>query len=119
MAESIPSVALDAVLKPSGIMPEGSLQIKGYDFNRGIDYQALMQSYLTTGYQASSFGQAVQQINVMIEKKLEPLDEDEQNTINLNPCQRERSGCTIFLGYTSNLISSGIRETIRYLAQHN
>mmetsp|Transcript_32886 Transcript_32886/g.129140 ORF Transcript_32886/g.129140 Transcript_32886/m.129140 type:complete len:285 (-) Transcript_32886:65-919(-) len=26
--------------------------------------------------------------------------------------------CTIFLGYTSNLISSGIRETIRFLVQH-
>ncbi|XP_039647970.1 deoxyhypusine synthase-like [Perca fluviatilis] len=26
--------------------------------------------------------------------------------------------CTIFLGYTSNLISSGLRETIRYLAEH-
>jgi len=25
---------------------------------------------------------------------------------------------TIFLGYTSNLISSGLRETIRYLVQH-
>jgi deoxyhypusine synthase len=26
--------------------------------------------------------------------------------------------CTIFLGYTSNLISSGLRETIRYLVQN-
>ena len=26
---------------------------------------------------------------------------------------------TIFLGYTSNLISSGLRETFRYLVQHN
>ncbi|XP_067829038.1 deoxyhypusine synthase isoform X1 [Heptranchias perlo] len=119
MAESIPPVALNAVFKQSASIPEGSLQVKGYDFNRGIDYHALMQSYITTGYQATSFGQAVQQINAMIEKKLEPLDESVEDTINLNPCQRERSGCTIFLGYTSNLISSGIRETIRYLVQHN
>jgi len=28
------------------------------------------------------------------------------------------AGTTIFLGYTSNLISSGLRETLRYLAQH-
>ncbi|XP_069783599.1 deoxyhypusine synthase isoform X2 [Narcine bancroftii] len=55
----------------------------------------------------------------MIEKKLEPLDESEKERFNLNPCQREPSGCTIFLGYTSNLISSGIREVIRYLVQHN
>ncbi|XP_072925424.1 deoxyhypusine synthase isoform X1 [Hemitrygon akajei] len=119
MAEPVPSLAVDSVLKRSTAMPEGSVQIKGYDFNRGVDYHALLQSYLTTGYQASNFGQAVHQINAMIEKKLEPLDESEKNAINLNPCQREITGCTIFLGYTSNLISSGIRETIRYLVQHN
>ncbi|XP_062891918.1 deoxyhypusine synthase [Mobula hypostoma] len=119
MAESVPSLALDSVLKRSSTMPEGSVQIRGYDFNRGVDHHALLQSYLTTGYQASNFGQAVHQINAMIEKKLEPLDESEKNAMNLNPCQREITGCTIFLGYTSNLISSGIRETIRYLVQHN
>lgn len=26
--------------------------------------------------------------------------------------------CTIFLGYTSNMVSSGVREIIRYLAEH-
>ena len=26
--------------------------------------------------------------------------------------------CTIFLGYTSNMASCGVRETIRYLVQH-
>lgn len=31
------------------------------------------------------------------------------------PCQ---NNCTIFLGYTSNLISSGVRESIRFLAEH-
>lgn len=31
---------------------------------------------------------------------------------------RRKSNCTIFLGYTSNLVSSGVRETIRYLVQH-
>lgn len=48
-----------------------------------------------------------------------PLPEEKIDEVNLNPCNREKSNCTIFLGYTSNLISSGIRETFRYLAQHN
>lgn len=26
--------------------------------------------------------------------------------------------CTIFLGYTSNMISCGVREVIRFLVQH-
>lgn len=30
---------------------------------------------------------------------------------------RESIKCKIFLGFTSNLISSGIRETIRYLLE--
>lgn len=32
---------------------------------------------------------------------------------------RMKTGCTIFLGYTSNMISCGIREIIRFLVQHN
>lgn len=54
-----------------------------------------------------------------IEKKLEPLPQDEDQHEDLTQSRRPLTGCTIFLGYTSNLISSGIRETIRYLVQHN
>lgn len=32
---------------------------------------------------------------------------------------REQIRCNIFLGYTSNLVSSGLREVIRFLVQHN
>ncbi|XP_038234375.1 deoxyhypusine synthase isoform X2 [Dermochelys coriacea] len=117
--ERFPAAAVAAVLKPSAGLPEESLQVRGYDFDRGLDHRALLQSYLTTGFQATSFGQAVQEINRMIAAKLEPLGEEEETHADLNPCRRQPSGCTIFLGYTSNLISSGIRETIRYLVQHN
>lgn len=52
---------------------------------------------------------------LQIEKRLEPLEEvGECDT----DSQQPRLGCTIFLGFTSNLISSGVRETIRYLVQH-
>lgn len=50
-----------------------------------------------------------------IEKRLEPVEEDEGNGSDEH---RSKSGCTIFLGYTSNLISSGVRESIRYLVEH-
>ncbi|XP_016425468.1 deoxyhypusine synthase [Sinocyclocheilus rhinocerous] len=106
-----PSVARDAVLKESIALPEDMPQIRGYDFNRGVDHRALLQSFLSTGFQASNFGLAVQEINKMIEKRLEPVQEGCDS-------HTSASGCTIFLGYTSNLISSGVRESIRYLAQH-
>eukprot|EP00064_Thunnus_orientalis_P009138 superscaffoldBa00001144_g9161 len=115
MADHAPSVAMEAVLKPSCSLPEDMPKIKGYDFNQGVDHQAVLKSYLTTGFQASSFGLAVQEINTMIEKRLEPVEADEGNEASESS---HGSGCTIFLGYTSNLISSGVRESIRYLAEH-
>lgn len=115
MADQAPSVAMEAVLKPSCELPEDMLKIKGYDFNQGVDLQAVLKSYLTTGFQASSFGLAIQEINKMIEKRLEPVETQEENE---SDPSSNKPGCTIFLGYTSNLISSGVRESIRYLAEH-
>uniref|UniRef100_A0A8C1QA72 Uncharacterized protein n=1 Tax=Cyprinus carpio TaxID=7962 RepID=A0A8C1QA72_CYPCA len=100
-AEGAPSVARDAVLKESIALPEDMPQIRGYDFNRGMDHRALLQSFLSTAFQASRFGLAVQEINKM-----------------RRDSHTSTSGCTIFLGYTSNLISSSVRESIHFLAQH-
>lgn len=36
----------------------------------------------------------------------------------IDPVKRANTKCKIFLGYTSNLVSSGLRETIRFLVQH-
>lgn len=66
MAHQAPSVARDAVLKESSPLPDDMPRIKGYDFNQGVDHKALLQSYLTTGFQASSFALAVQEINKMV-----------------------------------------------------
>jgi len=81
--------------------------IKGYDFNSNpLNYDLLLQSYLTTGLQASNFAQAVEEINHMIKWKGEPTEENAEPR------------CTIFLGYTSNMVSCGLREIIRYLVEH-
>lgn len=66
MAGQAPSVATEAVLKPSCDLPEDLPKIKGYDFNQGVDFQALLKSYLTTGFQASHLGLAIQEINHMV-----------------------------------------------------
>ncbi|XP_074513033.1 deoxyhypusine synthase-like isoform X2 [Sebastes fasciatus] len=99
-------------------IPEGTPKVQGYDFNRGVDYSALLKSYCTTGLQATNVGLAVQQLNNMIERRQQPMKavnghvEEDPSTC---PCLQS---CTIFLSYTSNLISSGVRESIRYLAEH-
>lgn len=48
----------------------------------------------------------------------EPIDPTAQ-TEELDPATRAATKCSIFLGYTSNLVSSGLRELIRFLVQHN
>lgn len=68
MADHAPSVAMEAVLKPSCDLPEDMPKIKGYDFNQGVDLQAVLKSYLTTGFQASSLAMAIQEINHMVKR---------------------------------------------------
>ena len=74
--------------------PEG-IAIKGYDFNGGVNYSDIIESFSSTGYQASGFYRAKEIIQKMIDDK-----------------------ATIFLGYTSSMVSSGLREIFRYLVEH-
>jgi len=115
----IPAVAQSAVLGESEPMPEGSIPVRGYDFNQGCDLSALLASFATTGFQATHFGQAVEEVRRMINWRLsdEPVREDEDEDLR-SESARAAVRCTIFLGATSNLISAGTRETIRYLIQH-
>jgi deoxyhypusine synthase len=41
-------------------------KIEGYDFNQGVDYPKLMRSMLTTGFQASNLGEAIDVVNQMV-----------------------------------------------------
>ncbi|KAJ2455397.1 Deoxyhypusine synthase [Coemansia sp. RSA 2424] len=115
----IPAIASAAVLTVSSQVPEGSKLIRGYDFDNGVDYNALLKSYATTGFQAASFGAAVEIINSMRAWRLsdEPITDDDHNE-NRDIEYRKTVKCKIFLGYTSNLVSSGIRETIKYLVKN-
>ncbi|KAL6048780.1 Deoxyhypusine synthase, variant 2 [Balamuthia mandrillaris] len=113
------SAATAAVFIQSYKMPEGSPTVQGFDFNKGLDYNALLESYLTTGFQATSFGKAVEEVNRMLRWSLndEPIAEDEDDELR-DPTNRKKVRCTIFLGYTSNMISCGVREIIRWLVEH-
>eukprot|EP00696_Hemimastix_kukwesjijk_P001724 gnl/Hemi2/12113_TR4137_c0_g2_i1.p1 gnl/Hemi2/12113_TR4137_c0_g2~~gnl/Hemi2/12113_TR4137_c0_g2_i1.p1 ORF type:complete len:335 (+),score=62.38 gnl/Hemi2/12113_TR4137_c0_g2_i1:50-1054(+) len=121
MASSAPSAAVNAVMLPTqaGAVPEGSKVVLGYDFNQGIDYDKLLGSMIFTGFQATHFGQAVEQVNKMLHWRLsdEPIAEDEDEALR-SPEARQAVKCKIFFGYTSNMISCGVRESIRFLVQH-
>lgn len=102
---------------------EDTPRVRGYDFNNGVDYQALVKSFYNTGLQATNVALAVQQINKMIERRNQPveIEEGEEDNTSEIECLSNcscLSNCTIFLSYTSNLVSSGIREVIRFLVEH-
>ncbi|KAI6172003.1 hypothetical protein M3Y98_00924600 [Aphelenchoides besseyi] len=109
--------AVGNVLMPSEEAPENATFVQGYDFNRGIDYEKILDSYLATGFQATHFARAVEAVEKMIECRNEPCTAFEE-TFDY-PISRKKRACTIFLGYTSNLVTSGLRDIFRYLAQHD
>lgn len=41
-------------------------KIEGYDFNQGLNYPKLLRSMLTTGFQASNLGEAIDVVNQMV-----------------------------------------------------
>lgn len=127
-----PTESVNAVFVKSECMKENAVEVSGYDFNKGINYQELLQSYSRCGFQATNFGKAIEEINKMvrswnclyflrnvfigqyshdfciqIKKKNELLSDELLEKVNHNPIERIRSNCTIFLGFTSNMISSG------------
>ncbi len=71
------------------------VKVQGYDFDNGVDYAGIIDSFASSGAQATEFSKAIGIVEDMI-----------------------ADGAFIFLGYTSNMISSGNREIIRWLTKH-
>ncbi|KAG2385366.1 Deoxyhypusine synthase [Vigna angularis] len=107
------------VFKESESLDGKCAKIEGYDFNRGINYPLLLRSMATTGFQASNLGDAIQVVNQMLDWRLvdEAVTEDcSDHERDLE--YRKSVTCKVFLGFTSNLISSGVRDIVRFLLQH-
>ncbi len=107
-----------AVFVKSNFEQEDRVEVKGYDFNQGVDYDEIIKSFKNTGFQATNFNLAVDEINKMLEDRGDSLSEDDKDLYEKDEFIKRKHKCTIFLGYTSNIISSGLRETIRFLVQH-
>ncbi|KAG6166072.1 Deoxyhypusine synthase [Claviceps purpurea] len=103
--DAAPSAATEAVLVKSEAMPADAQPVEELDFNKlkgPITAQDLYLGMRHMGFQASSTAEAIRIINDMRDWK-DPETGDKT---------------TIFLGYTSNLISSGLRGTLRWLTEH-
>ncbi len=86
--------------KPYQIAPAPDVEhlpkVRGYDFEKNVfDFQEFLKAYGTTGFQATHLAKALDIVEEM-----------------------RKENATIFLGYTSNMISSGVRDIIKYLVKH-
>ncbi|KAL5488312.1 DYS1 [Sanghuangporus weigelae] len=118
-SKNVPSGASAAVLQHSEPVPETAISVEGPNFEGALNLQDLLSSYERIGFQATSLGRAIQIVNKMRMWRLsdERLVEDETDE-HRDPEVRRQTRCRVFLGYTSNLISSGLREIILYLVKH-
>ncbi len=71
-------------------------EVKGYDFRGEFDISEMLESYGTTGFQATHLKEAIEIVKEMRE-----------------------NDAKIFLTFTSNIVSSGLREAIAYLARED
>lgn len=67
----------------------------GYDFEKGVNFDDIMKHMKSTGFQALNLGKCIEQVNEM-----------------------RKNHAKIFLGYSSNIVSCGLREVVRYLVKH-
>ena len=113
--------ALNAVLLKSteSCASAGGI-VKGIDFEAGMPLiETLLEAMRSTGFQATNVSLACDEINRMLSWR----ESEEAAKLRLGEGGAEshgseREGCTIFLSFTSNMISSGVRETIKYLVKH-
>lgn len=121
-SNKLPGLASDAVLKQSIPVPDNFVEVKGIDYSKDSAYNMkavdLIESMKTMGFQASSVSQACEIINSMRSWRGQHIDSlpEHERTGEFDDQGYQKS--TIFMGYTSNLISSGLRDTLRFLVQH-
>ncbi len=89
-------IARKAVLKKSeNAFLKNFPVIKGPDFNKKLSLNSLIDSYYNIGFQASNLGKAIEIIKEM-----------------------RKENAVIFLGFSSNMVSCGLREIISYLVKN-
>jgi deoxyhypusine synthase len=141
----IPSLTASAVLGESYSMPKGTPIVKGYEFSNSTDkaddnddatnnddikpetsnpsrglLDDILSSYATMGFQASNVSLAIKQIKAMRKWRLSDLPYNpDMEDISLKPMStRANIRARIFFSYTSNQISCGQREVIKYMVQN-
>lgn len=117
-----PGLANEAVFVSSDPVPEDAVEVTGIDYSkaesRNSTAKNLIKGMRNMGFQASSLSEACEIIDEMRQWRGKHIDELEDHEKKGQFDENGYQKSTIFMGYTSNLISSGLRDTLRYLVQH-
>ncbi|TIA95155.1 hypothetical protein E3P94_03848 [Wallemia ichthyophaga] len=100
-----------AVFVKSDPVPDSARLVQGPDFEQPQSLQGLLSAYETIGFQATGLARAV-------ERSWRLSDEDRAEDDDTPEEERRNTTANIFLGYTSNLISSGLREIMLFLVKN-
>ncbi|EGI70678.1 Putative deoxyhypusine synthase, partial [Acromyrmex echinatior] len=98
------ALAKNAVLISSSSLSSYTTPVKGYDFNKGINYHELFTTMASCGFQATNFGLAIKEVNRMLHQRNILLMEDQLDETEEDEFIKRKNHCTIFLGYTSNMV---------------
>lgn len=122
----IPSVSASAVLGESYSMPKDSVICHGHDFEKSKDASSelldkIVSDMRTTGFQATNLSLAIDQIQAMRSWRLSdvPFEPETEDPSMKDMEIRSKVRARIFFSFTSNQISCGQREVIRFMVQHN
>ncbi|KAH0472995.1 MAG: uncharacterized protein KVP18_000749 [Porospora cf. gigantea A] len=99
--------------KLDGVRVSGDVQAL-----RNLD--SFIDHFKTSGFQASNLGLAIEEVNRMLMWRLsdEPFNPDVEGDEWEDLTVRKTTRCKIWLSFTSNMISSGVRELLVFLAKH-
>lgn len=123
MSTGAPSLAIDSVFVESEEIH--TPECHGYKpaDDGSFDFEAMLKAYQYSGFQATNLGLAFEEINRMLHYKHTFEPDEEEKIFGVTPgvegIKFKPRHCKIFLGLTSNLISSGMRDYIRFIVKHH
>ncbi|CAO1613487.1 unnamed protein product [Parajaminaea phylloscopi] len=115
-----PAEAQASLFVSSTAIPDHFEPVRGPDFEEEQSIESLLAAFAHVGFQASGMHRAVEIIEKMRKWRLsdEPVDPQRDDEEMSDPQVRSQVKCNVFLGFTSNLISSGLREVLLFLVKH-
>lgn len=71
--QQIDNVRSNVFMPSEDITIENRKVCRGYDLDNGRDFDALLNTYIHSGFQATAFGEAIEEINKMVGNIFTPL----------------------------------------------